>query len=226
MARKKEYKKVLVVLSGGIDSTTVLYHAVKLYGNDNVEAISFNYGSKHNEKELKCAKWHTAKLGVKHKIIELDFNKWGFKSDLLISGGEIPEGHYEAENMKSTVVPFRNGIMTAITAGYADSIKADVIMLGNHSGDHHIYKDCRYEFTQAMNLAVFLGTDNEVIVESPFVNWTKTDIVKYGYELGVPYEHTWSCYKGGEKHCGKCGTCTERKEAFQEAGVPDPTVYE
>ena len=205
----------------------MLYHAIKLYGKINVEAVSFDYGSKHNAKELAYAKYHTNILGIKHKVIKLDFNKWGFKSDLLISGGQIPEGHYEADNMKSTVVPFRNGIIAAITAGYADSIGANIVMLGSHAGDHAIYKDCRKEFTEAMNKAVELGTDNAIKIISPFNSWSKTDIVKYGHdELQVPYKSTWSCYKGGDKHCGKCGTCVERIEAFRDANVEDPTNYE
>lgn len=219
--------KVLVTLSGGIDSTTVLHYAVKNYGRDNVEAVSYDYGSKHNARELEFAKEQADKLQVKHKIVTLDFNAWGFKSDLLTSGGDIPEGHYEADNMKSTVVPFRNGIILAITAGYADSIGANIVMLGSHAGDHAIYKDCRQEFTMAMNLAVYLGTDNGVKVVSPFNDKSKGDIIDDGINIYcVDYSNTWSCYKGGEKHCGKCGTCVERIEAFEDAYVKDPTIYE
>jgi len=216
-------KKVLVVFSGGMDSTTLLYWIRTKYKN--IEAISFNYGSKHNKKELECAKYHTNKLGIKHKIINLNLNKMGFKSNLLTSGGKIPEGNYNEDNMKSTVVPFRNGIMLAIAAGYAESIGAQKVLLGSHSGDHVIYPDCRKEFTQAMNLAVYLGTENNIEIESPFNNLMKWNIAKLGENLGIDYSKTWSCYKGKDKHCGKCGTCMERKEAFKKSQVEDPTEY-
>lgn len=217
-------KKALVVFSGGMDSTVGVYWALKNYKE--VETLSFYYGSKHNEEEHKHALMTCEKLGVKNTKIDLDFMNKYFKSDLLQSGGEIPEGYYTAENMKSTVVPFRNGIMLAIAAGFAESQDCDVLVLGNHSGDHAIYPDCRAGFIEGIKKAIYEGTARNIEVVSPFCNISKTDICKLGQELGVDYSLTYSCYKGGEKHCGKCGTCTERIEAFRDSGVPDPTVYE
>ena len=216
--------KALVILSGGLDSTTCLYWAKKRY--DEVETVSFDYGSKHNKRELSYAKKTCKKLGVKNTVIKLDFIGKYFKSDLLKTGGKIPDGYYTAKSMKSTVVPFRNGIMMSICAGFAESNNCDVIILGNHSGDHVIYPDCRPEFIDAISKAIKNGTEKKIKVVSPFCNKTKTDIVKAGTKLGVDYTLTYSCYKGKKKHCGLCGTCTERKEAFQQAKVKDITDYE
>jgi 7-cyano-7-deazaguanine synthase len=216
--------KALVVYSGGLDSTTALYWAKEQYNE--VEAITFDYGSKHNETEYGYACLQCAKLGVKLTRINLDFVNRYFKSDLLKSGGDIPEGYYTAENMKSTVVPFRNGIMLSIAAGFAESNNCDVIILGNHSGDHAIYPDCRPEFIKGIKEAIYQGTEKHIEVVSPFCDMSKSDIVRVGSELGVDFSLTYSCYKGQEKHCGKCGTCQERKEAFEQAEVIDPTEYE
>lgn len=216
--------KALVVLSGGMDSATALAWAMDEY--DEVETITFNYGSKHNARENVCAKKLADHHGVKNTLIELPFVNQLFKSDLLQSGGEIPEGHYADPSMKRTVVPFRNGIMLAIAAGFAESIEADHLVLGNHAGDHAIYPDCREDFTKPMSDAIYNGTYNQISVERPFELMTKTEIAKIGSDLKVPYELTYSCYKGGEKHCGKCGTCYERREAFADSGVTDPTLYE
>ena len=215
--------KALVVFSGGLDSTVALYWTKKQYNE--VETISFNYGSKHNEQEYKHALKTCEKLKVKNTRINLDFINQYFKSDLLQSGGEIPEGYYTEENMKSTVVPFRNGIMLAIAAGYAESQNCDILVLGNHSGDHAIYPDCTPEFINGIKDAIKQGTQKNIEVVSPFCNITKADIVKIGKDLGVDFSLTYSCYKGGEKHCGKCGTCTERIEAFKLAKVEDKTEY-
>lgn len=216
--------KALVVFSGGVDSTTALYWAMKHFNE--VETLSFTYGSKHNYIEHQYALKTCEKLNIKNTLIPLDFIGQYFKSDLLQSGGDIPEGNYDEENMKSTVVPFRNGIMLAIAAGFAESQGIDTIILGNHSGDHAIYPDCRPEFIQGMKDAIANGTEKKIVVASPFCNISKTDIVKEGEKLGVDFSLTYSCYNGREKHCGKCGTCSERKESFRDAGVPDPTEYE
>ena len=219
-----EDKKALVVFSGGMDSTVGVYWAKANYKE--VETLSFNYGSKHNDIEYSYALKTCEKLGLKNTRIDLDFINKYFKSDLLQSGGDIPEGYYTAENMKSTVVPFRNGIMLAIAAGFAESQDCDVLVLGNHSGDHAIYPDCRESFIDGIKKAIYEGTAKNIEVVSPFCNISKTDICKLGSELGVDFSLTYSCYKGHEKHCGKCGTCTERKESFEQAGIPDPTKYE
>ena len=211
--------KALLIYSGGLDSTTLLYE----YMDSIALAVSFDYGSKHNAREIACAVKNCQRLGIKHLVIPLGFIGQYFKSDLLISGGDIPEGSYADENMKSTVVPFRNGIMLGLAAGLAESYELDAIMLANHSGDHGIYPDCRPEFIDAFTAAVKAGTYNGVQVISPYCNITKRDIALRGKEIGVDFSLTYSCYKGEKKHCGKCGTCMERKEAL--AGF-DPTVYE
>jgi 7-cyano-7-deazaguanine synthase len=143
----------------------------------------------------------------------------------LTGEGEIPEGHYAAEVMKQTVVPNRNMILLAIAAGYAEGLGAGFVAYAAHAGDHYIYPDCRPEFVEAVRSAIQLATETRVQLLTPFLYWYKKDIVSWGKELGVPWKLTWSCYKGGEKHCGKCGTCIERKEAFILAGVDDPTEY-
>ncbi|NRB73595.1 MAG: 7-cyano-7-deazaguanine synthase QueC [Verrucomicrobiales bacterium] len=215
--------KVVVLVSGGMDSVTALYHAASEH--EVVAGLSFDYGSKHNHRELPLAAWHCEQLGVPHQVVPLSFMDDLFESDLLKSGGDIPEGHYEADNMKQTVVPFRNGIMMAIAAGFAESIEAGGLVIAAHSGDHAIYPDCREDFMKPMAEAITAGTYADVQVLRPFIDQRKEDIAARGAELGIDFSQTWSCYKGGELHCGKCGTCVERKEAFEIAGVEDPTVY-
>ena len=210
--------KALLIYSGGLDSTTLLYE----YKDSIALAVTFDYGSKHNAREIAFAVENCKRLSIRHLVIPLGFIGQYFKSDLLLSGGDIPEGSYADENMKSTVVPFRNGIMLAVAAGLAESYVLDAIMLANHSGDHAIYPDCRPEFIDAFSAAVKAGTYNGVQVISPYCNITKRDIALRGKAIGVDYSKTYSCYKGGEKHCGKCGTCVERKEALEGF---DPTEY-
>ena len=213
-------EKVVIILSGGVDSTTLLYWAKEKY---DVEAISFDYGQKH-KKELQFAKLHCGVLKIPHKIINLDFSF--LNSSLLDKDVEVPEGHYEDESMRSTVVPFRNGIMISYAVGYAENIKAKFVLIGSHSGDHAIYPDCTSEFTEALSMAAQHGTYNFVKIYSPFNHIRKSDIVRKGLDLKVPYVMTWSCYKGGDKHCGKCGTCQERLEAFKMNKVEDQVAYE
>ena len=215
-------KDSLLVLSGGLDSTTMLYE----YQERIALAISFHYGSNHNDKELAFAKMHCERLGIPHIIIPLNFIKEYFHSSLLEGADAIPEGNYDEENMKSTVVPFRNGIMLAIAAGMAENNHLQYIMLANHAGDHTIYPDCRPDFVDAMNKAVNAGTWNGVQLLTPYTMLTKADIAAHGKALGIDYSETWSCYKGGEHHCGVCGTCRERIEALQLAGIEDHTVYQ
>ncbi len=215
--------KVCVLLSGGMDSVTALHHAAREH--EVFSALSFDYGSKHNASEIPCAQWHAAQLGVPHTVIALPFVNEHFASDLLQSGGDIPDGHYAEENMKRTVVPFRNGIMLSIAAGFAESRGAEGLVIAAHSGDHAIYPDCREPFMQAMSDAIRLGTYVEIQVLRPFIHTDKTGIARRGAELGVDFARTWSCYKGGTFHCGTCGTCVERREAFLLAGIADPTPY-
>lgn len=215
-------KDCILILSGGMDSVTMLYE----YRQRIAMAVTFNYGSKHNEKEIAFARLHCKRLGIEHIVIPLAFMQHYFKSSLLIGGEDIPEGHYEDENMKSTVVPFRNGIMLAVAAGLAESYGLKHVMLANHGGDHAIYPDCRPEFIDAMSQAIANGTYEGLTILAPYTNITKTDIARRGAALGIDYSETWSCYKGNSRHCGKCGTCTERREALRDAGVPDNTLYE
>ncbi|MCP4178539.1 MAG: 7-cyano-7-deazaguanine synthase QueC [bacterium] len=218
-----EKQKVIVLLSGGMDSVTALYDSYGKY--DVICGLSFDYDSKHNHKELPFAKYHCDKLKIEHKIIDLKFMNEHFNSASLKSGCDIPEGHYEAENMKVTVVPFRNGIMLAIAAGLAESTGATGLVIAAHSGDHAIYPDCREEFLSFMSDAIKHGTYDNIEIFRPFVHMSKTEIAKRGYELDIDFSKTWSCYKGGDIHCGKCGTCVERIEAFEEAGLVDLTNY-
>lgn len=215
--------KAIVLLSGGMDSVTAFYDARTLY--DVVAALSFDYGSKHNPRELPMARWHAERCGVPHVTIPLSFVGEHFESDLLAKGGEIPKGHYEEETMKKTVIPFRNGIMLAIAAGFAESRGVGKLVIAAHAGDHAIYPDCREDFMRAMGDAVRLGTYAGIEILRPFIDWSKADIVRRGHELAVDFSKTWSCYVGAEIHCGECGTCVERREAFLLAGVPDPTKY-
>ncbi len=217
--------KVIVLLSGGMDSTVAFYQA-RAEGHEVLAGVSFDYGSKHNHREIPFAKWHCQESKIRHETVKLGFMNELFSSDLLKSGGEIPEGHYEADNMKQTVVPYRNGIMLSITAGFAESIGAEGVVIAAHSGDHAIYPDCREEFLAPQAEAIRQGTYERIQVLRPFVRMRKEDIAARGQQLGVNFRQTWSCYKGGDKHCGKCGTCVERKEAFQLAGITDPTLYE
>lgn len=216
--------KVCVLLSGGMDSVTVFYEA--LQAHEVVACLSFDYGSKHNAKEIPFAKLHAERHGIPHHVVELDFIDKLFKSDLLKSGGNIPEGHYAEDSMKQTVVPFRNGIMLAVATGFAESIEAEGVMIAAHSGDHAIYPDCRDTFMQAMGDAMQSGTYIDLELLRPYVNMDKAAIAMRGNELGVNFSETWSCYKGGDIHCGVCGTCVERREAFLLAGISDPTTYE
>ena len=165
------------------------------------------------------AAWQCRKAGVVHHVIPLDFVANEFRSDLLKTGGDIPDGHYEERSMRSTVVPFRNGIMLSIAAGFAESCGAKAVVIAAHAGDHAVYPDCREDFLQPMSEAVRAGTYAQIDLLRPFVGMDKAAIVRRGTELGVDFFYTWSCYKGGEIHCGSCGTCVERREAFIMAQV-------
>lgn len=214
-------KDSVIIVSGGMDSITLLYDR-----QDSIAlGISFDYGSNHNANEIPLAQKHCRKLGIRHIIIDLGFIHQHFKSSLLEGANAIPDGNYNEENMKSTVVPFRNGIMLSIAAGIAESHNLTKILIANHGGDHTIYPDCRPGFIRAMDDAVSAGTFVDVHVEAPYTHLTKTEIALRGKKLGIDYSETWSCYKGGDIHCGTCGTCVERKEALREAGINDTTEY-
>ena len=200
----------LILFSGGVDSTTLLH----LYKENIKIAISFNYGSKHNAVEIKHAKKICKELGIKHKVIDLPFINQYFKSNLLKSGGKIPNGHYQDKKMRSTVVPFRNGIMLSITAGIAESENCKEVLIANHYGDHAIYPDCRSEFIISMSEAISNGTYNKIKINAPFTLLTKRQIALKGKTLNVDYSKTYSCYNGKTIHCGTCATCVERKEAL------------
>lgn len=215
-------KDGVIIVSGGMDSITLLYER-----KDEIAlGISFDYGSNHNAREIPFARMHCERLGIRHLVINLSFIHQYFKSSLLSGADKIPEGSYDDDNMKSTVVPFRNGIMLSIAVGIAESEGLKKVFIANHGGDHAIYPDCREEFIEAIDAASQAGTYEHVCILAPYTNITKTDIALRGKQLGIDYSETWSCYKGGEVHCGKCGTCVERKQALREAGLEDTTQYE
>ncbi len=215
-------KDAVIILSGGMDSVTMLYEHVA----DIALAITFDYGANHGQQEMRCARLHCERLGVEHIIVSLDFMKLHFTSSLLSGADAIPEGHYTDQSMKSTVVPFRNGVMLSVACGIAESHGLKRVMIANHAGDHTIYPDCRAPFIEAMDRCMQEGTWEHVRLFAPYTHISKSDIARRGKALGVDYSLTWSCYKGGARHCGKCGTCVERREALRDAGIDDTTEYE
>lgn len=217
-------KKTVLIYSGGLDSTVALY-LLKSQGYE-VKALSVDYGQRH-KKEIEFAKYHCRKLGIEHQVADLT------SITHLLAGSSqtspdvaVPDGHYAEESMKLTIVPNRNMIMLSVAIGWAVSQKADSVAYAAHAGDHAIYPDCRPEFAEAMNEAAQLADWHQVSLLRPFVQWSKADIAAEGQRLGVEFELTWSCYKGGLSHCGTCGTCVERREAFALAGITDPTLYQ
>ncbi len=216
-------EKAVCVLSGGLDSTTLLYELVQ--GKRKIHALSFDYGQKH-KKELLCARKTCKKLGVPHKIIDLSVLGEIAPSALTKKGWDVPEGHYEDSNMSQTVVPNRNMVMLSLATAFAISIKAKKIFYGAHAGDHAIYADCTPEFVEAMKGAIRTADYAEIELEAPYTFIDKGDIVYRGTKIGVDYTNTWTCYKGGEKACGECGACVERLEAFGYVGLIDPIDYE
>jgi 7-cyano-7-deazaguanine synthase len=216
-------EKVVVVLSGGMDSATLLYHLAE--AGHPLKSISFDYGQRH-VRELDAAARLSEIKGVEHVVADLKTIR-PLLGDNSLSGRtiEVPEGHYEQESMKLTVVPNRNMIMLSVAIGWAISLNFDAVAYGAHSGDHAIYPDCRPEFADAMQRAAELCDWRRIRLLRPFVHLDKGDIARRGHELGVPFHLTWTCYKGGTLHCGKCGACCERKEAFAKHGLSDPTEY-
>lgn len=213
----------VVLLSGGMDSTVALSWA--LSKGPVAAALSVDYGQRHS-KEIEHAANVAAAAGVKHLV--LDMRSWGSLltgSALTDSSVEVPDGHYAEPSMAVTVVPNRNATMLMAAVGVADSLGAGAVVAAVHGGDHHVYADCRPEFIEAASEAASLGTDGKVVIEAPFVNISKTDIARLGRIYAAPLELSWSCYKGGELQCGTCGTCVERREAFRDADMVDPTEY-
>jgi 7-cyano-7-deazaguanine synthase len=221
-------EKALVILSGGMDSTTLLYDVINQgykFPQYEVFAITFNYGQKHS-KEIECARKVCKKLGINHKIVDLFQLNALAPSALTREDIEVPEGHYNEENMKSTVVPNRNMVLISLAVSYAIGIGAKKVFYGAHKGDHTIYPDCRPNFVFALNNAIKLCDWSDIELIAPFLFMDKGDIALLGKKLNVDYSLTWTCYKGQNKACGKCGSCVERLEAFQKAGTRDPIEYE
>lgn len=223
-------KHRLVLLSGGMDSSVVLAQA--LHKKNKVSAVSFLYGQRH-KRELDSAKLLMAYYRKQvpdqvgdHHILDLTGASGAFKGSALTGGGSVPEGHYEDKSMKQTVVPNRNMTLLSLASGVAIANNLNGVLYGAHAGDHAIYPDCREEFFEAFRTTLKLGNYNAPDLTAPFIKLSKADIAKTGIKLGVPFQLTWSCYKGGDVHCGKCGTCVERKEAFTLIKAEDPTEYQ
>ncbi len=215
--------KVVVLLSGGMDSVCALYYSSEKY--EVISALSFDYGSNHNMRELPHASFHCKKLGIPHTIIKTSFVDDHFDSSLLKSGGYTQKGAYAEKSLQKTIIPFRNGIILSIAAGYAESRGINGVVTGAHSGDYSVYPDCREKFLKLMSQAVCAGTYNKIRIIRPFVFMTKDQIVKKGRDLGVDFSKSWSCDEDTDVHCGECGTCVSRREAFSSARVSDPTDY-
>ena len=216
-------RKVIVLVSGGLDSVCALYGAAAIH--EIISGLSFDYGAKHNHRELPMAALHCRRLGIRHETVRLNCIGELFSSALLKKGAAIPDSHIHAPALKQTIVPFRNGIFLATAAGFAESVGAGSVVIAAHAGDHVIFPDCRAEYLDAMSAAIQLGTDSRVKILRPFIRLSKAQIVKRGRKLGVNLAETWTCYKGGKLHCGTCGACVERREAFAASKIPDPTMY-
>lgn len=214
---------VVVIYSGGMDSFTLL-HLARAKGY-RVHALSFDYGQKH-VRELECARRVCAGLQIPHKVIDIRAMSEVMSGSSLTSDIPVPEGHYEEDSMKSTVVPNRNMILLSLATGYAVTVKAGAVWYGAHGGDHAIYPDCRPEFVSKMDAVCRVANYEPVAIEAPFMAMDKGQILAQGLELGLDYSDTWTCYNGRERACGRCGSCVERLEAFAANGISDPVPYE
>ena len=226
---RKESDHVVISLSGGLDSTTLLTFILNLsrwkQRKSKVETVSFHYGSKHNDWEIESAKRIAEYYEVRHTVLDLGRAFAGFKSNLLKTGGPIPEGHYEDKTMSQTVVPCRNLIFASILAGLAESRGASHIAIAVHAGDHTIYPDCRPQFIRSLDTTILEATENNVTLLAPFLQENKSSIVRIGLELKTPFHLTRTCYKDQPVACGRCGSCMERREAFANNGRGDPLDY-
>jgi len=216
-------EKVVVIFSGGMDSFTVLNRAIK--DGKKVYPLTFDYGQRH-VKEIECAKAICLELNLPHKVIDISAINQLLSGSSLTDDIDVPEGHYEEESMKSTVVPNRNMILLSLAVGYAVSVGAEQVYYGAHSGDHAIYPDCRPEFVMKMNDVCKIANYDAVEIFSPYLTVSKTAILTDGLKMGLDYSKTWTCYNGRELACGKCGACQERLEAFSDNNATDPLTYE
>lgn len=219
-------RTVAAIVSGGLDSVTLAYHLAAEAVDEQLVMVSVDYGQRHRV-ELRYAGLAAADLGVEHVLVDLTSITSLVATSALTGAVDVPEGHYAEDSMRATVVPNRNAILLAVATGLVVARGGGLVATAVHAGDHFVYPDCRPGFISAMSEAMRLGSDGmaDVAIAAPFVQSTKADIVRRGAELGVPFVNTWSCYQGGTVHCGVCGTCTERREAFELAGVDDPTEY-
>jgi 7-cyano-7-deazaguanine synthase len=216
-------KTVVVIYSGGMDSFTLLHRALEQ--GLKVHALSFDYGQRH-VRELDCAREVCEALSIPHKVVDIRSLNAVMSGSALTSGLAVPEGHYEEDSMKATVVPTRNMILLSLATGYAVTVGADAVWFGAHGGDHAIYPDCRPEFVEKMDAVCRVANYRSVAVEAPFMGVDKSDILAEGLKLGLNYAQSWTCYNGRERACGRCGSCVERLEAFASNGVSDPLPYE
>jgi 7-cyano-7-deazaguanine synthase len=216
--------EAVLLLSGGMDSGVLLAISSKEYKK--IHAVGFDYGSRHNARELAMAKVLAQKYNASFTTIALPFVNELFSSSILRSGDDVPEGSYDDTNMRSTVVPFRNGIMLSVAIGLAENLGIRDVLIAAHAGDHPVYPDCRESFVNAISKAASVGTYTGVMVTAPFVSISKIRIAEIGRSIGFDFSLTWSCYKGGDLHCGKCATCNERKASLGFDRGLDPTRYE
>lgn len=216
--------KTIVICSGGLDSVSLAH--VLAHKGELVALVSFDYGQRHR-KELDFAARAAARLGVPFHLIDMRTIGAALTGSALTDDLDVPDGHYAEETMRITVVPNRNAIMLTIAFGVAAAQGAEAVATAVHGGDHFIYPDCRPAFTDAFQTMQDAALDGYASVRlvTPYVHRSKADIVTDGARVGTPFAETWSCYKGGDIHCGRCGTCVERREAFDLAGVVDPTDY-
>jgi 7-cyano-7-deazaguanine synthase len=217
-------QQCVAVYSGGLDSTTLLYH-LRAEGFS-LKALSVDYGQRHREREQAAAQTLCARLGLEQRVVDLtalvEFLGRNSLSDLSVA---VPEVEYAAASMRLTTVANRNMILLAVAIAWAAGLRYEAVAFGAHGGEYTPYPDCRPAFAEAMDQAAQVCDWEPMRVLAPFVAWDKAAIVRRGAELGVPFELTWSCYQGGETQCGRCGTCLDRRQAFAKAGIPDPTQY-